>query len=157
MNDAPTDTPPGPLETAEIVDDLLPPQAHSLSLFKRVLYLVIATVLILVGIVLWLMPVLTGVPFWMAGLVFLARTSERCRNAVNWVDRKMPTRVRRALRWARAKFGVAQVPLEGPPLIPPVRTDGEECEAAARTTDVGDTLPPTPSADTTAPTTPKTS
>lgn len=157
MSDVSSDTRPGPLETAEIVDDLLPRQAHSLSLFKRGLYLCIAILLIVLGIVFWLMPVLTGVPFWMAGLVFLARTSERCRRAVNWVDRKMPTRVRRALRWARAKFGIAQVPLEGPPLLPTARTDDEEREPAARTNDVGDTLASTPSADTTAPTTPKTS
>lgn len=123
---------------AEITDELLPPQVHQLSLAKRVTFLSLGFACIALGVVLWLIPFVTGIPFWLIGVIFLARTSDRVRRAVNWCDVRLPHSARKGLRWARAKLGVAQLPAPESP-----------AESAARKPD-DPTGAPTPASPTAA-------
>jgi hypothetical protein len=97
--------PPGLLH-----DELLPARAGDISFVKRVTLIVCGIVLIVAGIVGWLLPVMTGVPFWVAGLILLARASDRCRRLINWGERNLPTKARQILRWARDKTGIVKKP-----------------------------------------------
>ena len=58
---------------------------------------------IVLGIVGWLVPVVTGLPFYAAALVLLAVASERVRGWINRLERRLPRAVRRALRRAVGK------------------------------------------------------
>jgi uncharacterized membrane protein YbaN (DUF454 family) len=54
------------------------------------------------GVVGWLIPVVTGLPFHVAGLVLLGLASDRVAGWINGLDRRLPHRVRLALRrWTR--------------------------------------------------------
>jgi hypothetical protein len=53
------------------------------------------------GVVGWLIPVVTGIPFYIAGAFMLAAASPTARRVVNAIDRKLPERARRALRRGR--------------------------------------------------------
>jgi uncharacterized membrane protein YbaN (DUF454 family) len=63
-----------------------------------VLYLIGAVLAFALGIVGWLVPVITGIPFYVAGLVLLAKASNRTVNWMNWAEAKLPIRRRRQLR-----------------------------------------------------------
>jgi len=58
----------------------------------------------LLGIVFWLVPVVTGIPFWIIGFIILAMVSQRFRRAINRLDCKLPLRMRWALRHARDRM-----------------------------------------------------
>lgn len=83
--------------------ELLPPTPTERSMVRRAWLISLGCTLIVLGVIFWLMPVMTGIPFWLAGLVCLAKVSDRVRRAVNASDRVLPGRVRKALRWARDK------------------------------------------------------
>jgi uncharacterized membrane protein YbaN (DUF454 family) len=56
------------------------------------------------GVVGWLIPVVTGLPFYAAGLVLLGMASERLRAWINRGERRLPGSLRRGLRtFARRK------------------------------------------------------
>jgi uncharacterized membrane protein YbaN (DUF454 family) len=50
------------------------------------------------GIVGWLIPVVTGIPFLVFGLVLLGMSSQRAREWINRAERRLPLRWRRRLR-----------------------------------------------------------
>lgn len=80
--------------------DLLPPRPPK-PIWTRTLYVAGAVVCFALGVVGWLIPVVTGVPFYIAGLVLLAAASERARGWINHAERrKLP------LSW-RLKFRAA--------------------------------------------------
>jgi MFS family permease len=87
--------PPSP---APPLGDLIPPRTTPLSTGRRALYLIGGLLCMIGGVVGWLIPVVTGIPFYIAGAFMLAAVSPVARRSVNWVDRKLPDRMRRALR-----------------------------------------------------------
>lgn len=95
----------GPSEAGEL-DEFLPPRPPERSIIKRVTFLVIGTVLILIGVILWATPIIGGAPlFLIPGLILLAKASDPIRRLINHSDRKLPNWARKAMRWARDKTG----------------------------------------------------
>lgn len=78
--------------------DLLPVQGHRRPLWVRALCLVGAAVFAALGVVGWLIPVVTGIPFYVVAIVLLAVASDRARRWVNALERKLPHGSRVALR-----------------------------------------------------------
>jgi uncharacterized membrane protein YbaN (DUF454 family) len=67
-------------------------------LWQRALFVLGALVCFVLGIVGWLIPVVTGLPFHAAGLVLLGLTSRRVARWINRIERRLPHRVRVQLR-----------------------------------------------------------
>lgn len=65
---------------------------------QRVGLLVAALVLFALGVVGWLVPVVTGIPFYIAGAVCLGLSSRRAARLVNRLERRFPHRLRLLLR-----------------------------------------------------------
>jgi hypothetical protein len=78
--------------------DLLPERAKRRPLWLRILCVAGAIVLFVAGIVGWLVPVVTGIPFYVGGVILLAVASERVREWVNRLERGFPHRLRLKLR-----------------------------------------------------------
>ena len=85
--------------------DLLREQKHHRPLWVRVLCFAGAVIFFVLGIVGWLIPVLTGIPFYVAGLALLALASDGARRLINRLERRLP----RHLRWA-VRHGLAHIP-----------------------------------------------
>jgi len=85
--------------------DLLREPEHHRPLWMRVLCFVGAGIFFVLGIVGWLIPVLTGIPFYVAGLALLALASDGARHLINRLERRLPRRV----RWA-VRHGLAHIP-----------------------------------------------
>ena len=64
-----------------------------------------AGIFFVLGIVGWLIPVLTGIPFYVAGLALLALASDSARRLINRLERRLPRR----LRWG-VRHGLAHIP-----------------------------------------------
>jgi hypothetical protein len=96
--------PPAPDEAP--LPELLRPRRKKVPVWRRVLYGVGAALAFVAGIVGWLVPVVTGIPFWIAGLVLLALAVPRTTAVLNALERRLPERVRRGLR-----RGIAKVPI----------------------------------------------
>jgi Flp pilus assembly protein TadB len=92
-----------PAQRDDPLGDLLSPTPAERSIVRRAWLIALGCTLFLLGIVFWLTPVMTGIPFWLAGLVCLAKVSDRIRRVVNAGDRILPNRLRKMLRWARDK------------------------------------------------------
>ena len=71
---------------------------HRRPLWKRALYVLGALVCFALGVVGWLIPVVTGLPFHAAGLVLLGLASSRVARWINRLERRLPHRVRVQLR-----------------------------------------------------------
>jgi hypothetical protein len=82
----------------EELEDFLREREEKRSVGGRVLFLAGAGLCFLLGIVFWLVPVVTGVPFYILGLILLAGASERVRNLLNRGERRFPRRFRLKLR-----------------------------------------------------------
>lgn len=87
--------------------DLLREPEHHRPLWMRALCFAGAGVFFVLGIVGWLIPVLTGIPFYVAGLALLALASDGARHMINRLEGRLPRRWRWALR-----RGLASVPSE---------------------------------------------
>lgn len=87
--------------------DLLREPEHQRPFWVRVLCFAGAGLFFVLGIVGWLIPVLTGIPFYVAGLALLALASDRARRLINRLERRLPRR----LRWALRR-GLARIPSE---------------------------------------------
>jgi hypothetical protein len=84
------------------VSDLLPIHRHSRPLWLRLLCFVGAIICLVMGVVGWLIPVVTGIPFYAAAVVLLAVASDRTREWVNALERRLPHDTRISLRhWLR--------------------------------------------------------
>ena len=104
--------------------DLLPVRKRKHPLAVRVLCIAGAAVLFVLGIVFWLVPVITGIPFYIAAAVLLAVGSERARGWVNSLERKLPRRFRLKLRRGMRKIPIKAIQdMAGPP---PAREQREE-------------------------------
>jgi len=85
--------------------DLLREPEHHRPLWMRVLCFAGAGIFFVLGLVGWLIPVLTGIPFYVAALALLALASDGARHLINRLERRLPRR----LRWALRR-GLAGVP-----------------------------------------------
>jgi len=68
--------------------DLLPPPRKVRPLWLRAIYFGAGIILIILGIVGWVIPVVTGIPFYIAGLVCLSLSSTRIREWINAAERR---------------------------------------------------------------------
>lgn len=89
------------MEPADALGDLVPERLRDAPLWERVLCLVGGIFFLVLGVVGWLVPVVTGIPFYVIGLFLLAGVAPPARHFVNWLDRKLPLGVRRLLRKVR--------------------------------------------------------
>jgi hypothetical protein len=99
---------------------------------RRILYLGGAILAFAAGIAGWLVPIVTGIPFLIAGVVLVAMASRRSARVVNAVERRLPHSWRRALR-----RGARKVPIRR--LREAVQTgdDAGTCASSASTTPDG--------------------
>lgn len=114
--DDPADLFPPPHEASEELAELLPPHPPERSVVKRIVFIVVGVVLILIGTVIWITPIIGGAPlFWIPGFIFLAKASDPMRRLINFGDSKLPGKLRTLLRWARDKTGAAPKPAASAP------------------------------------------
>ena len=79
-----------------------PDRRHSIWL--RILFLAAAVLCFAAGVVGWLIPVVTGLPFYAVGLVFLGLTSDRARRWLNRLERRLAEGTRRKIRSLLARI-----------------------------------------------------
>jgi uncharacterized membrane protein YbaN (DUF454 family) len=77
--------------------DLLRPGGHR-PLWIRALCLLGSLVFFALGVVGWLIPILTGLPFYAVALLLLALSSDRVGDWVNRMERRLPYWTRVAIR-----------------------------------------------------------
>jgi len=70
----------------------------------RAIFLTLALVFFVLGIVGWLIPVVTGIPFYAAGLVFLGLASDRTRRYINRMERRLSEGTRQKIRRMLARI-----------------------------------------------------
>ena len=78
--------------------ELLPEREKRLHVAWRVVALAGGIVFMILGVVGWLFPVVTGIPFYIVGLGLLGMASRRVRHWINQLDERLPTKVRLILR-----------------------------------------------------------
>jgi hypothetical protein len=78
--------------------DLLRQQDGRHPFWLRLVFLALALVCFVLGVVGWLIPVVTGIPFYAAGLVFLGLASDRTRRLINRLERRLSESTRRKIR-----------------------------------------------------------
>ncbi len=83
--------------------DLLERHARPRPLWLRALCVVGAVFFFLLGLVGWLVPLVTGIPFYVLSLILLGMASDRVREWINRMERKLPEQWRVALRRALGK------------------------------------------------------
>lgn len=83
--------------------DLLRDQDGRHPFWLRVIFLGTALLCFVLGVVGWLIPVVTGIPFYVAGLVFLGLASDRTRRLINRMERRLSENSRRRIRRVIAK------------------------------------------------------
>jgi hypothetical protein len=87
-----------PTQPTDELPDLLPEERTERALIVRVALLVATGVLFILAIILWLVPVLTGIPFWILGIVTLGMASRRAARWINARERRLPRKIRLVLR-----------------------------------------------------------
>jgi len=65
-----------------------------------------AVVFLALGVVGWLLPVVTGIPFYVLGLLTLGMASRRMARRINSWERRLPQRLRVRLRPKRFRQGL---------------------------------------------------
>lgn len=78
--------------------DLLRERDARHPVWLRIVFLAAALVCFVLGVVGWLIPVITGIPFYAAGLVFLGLASDRTRRFINRMERRLSENSRRRMR-----------------------------------------------------------
>ena len=87
--------------------DLLEPHRTKRPVWVRTLCFVGAALFFLLGVVGWLVPLVSGLPFYILGLVLLGMASDRVLEWINRLERRLPVGWRRALR-----RGLRKIPSE---------------------------------------------
>lgn len=87
-----------PDEPEPPLPDLVRVEPRERSPVARIGLLVLALLLFVLAIVGWLVPVVTGIPFWIAGFLVLAMASRRAARWINRTEAKLPRRLRLLLR-----------------------------------------------------------
>jgi hypothetical protein len=78
--------------------DLLRDQDGRHPFWLRIVFLVLAVVCFAAGVVGWLLPVVTGIPFYAAAFIFLGLASDRTRRFINRLERRLAESTRRRIR-----------------------------------------------------------
>lgn len=89
------------MDPLEPLPDLVSEQPTTMPTWRRTLLLISGQLCLVLGVIFWLIPVVTGIPFYLAGFALLAPVSPRFARWINWLDRKLPLRARVALRRTR--------------------------------------------------------
>jgi len=84
--------------------DLLREHEEHRPLWLRLVYLLAALVCVAAGIAGWLIPVMTGLPFYAAAVVLLGLASDRVRRVINRLERRLSESSRWKLRRMLAKL-----------------------------------------------------
>lgn len=90
--------PPAPDET-EHFDPIMLEDRKARTPVRRVLLAGLGVLCMGLGVVGWLVPVITGVPFYVAGLLLLGKASPWFAHQINRLEAHLPVKLRRALRW----------------------------------------------------------
>ncbi len=83
--------------------DLLREHEGHRHLWLRLVYGLAGLVCVAAGIAGWLIPVMTGLPFYAAALVFFGLASDRVRRGINRLERRLAETSRQKLRRTLAK------------------------------------------------------
>jgi len=67
-------------------------------LWRRALLILGAVVFLILGVIGWLVPVVSGVPFYIVGFAFLGAASPRAARILNRAEARLPHNWRRGLR-----------------------------------------------------------
>jgi hypothetical protein len=86
------------MKSSPPLPDLLRDQDGRHPFWRRMIFLGAALVCFAAGVVGWLIPVVTGIPFYVAGLVFLGLASDRTRRFINRLERRLAESTRRRIR-----------------------------------------------------------
>jgi hypothetical protein len=78
--------------------ELLRPGREGRPVVVRMLLLLAGIVFMILGVIGWLLPVVTGIPFYVVGVVLLATASVTVRRWINGWERKLSHRKRLGLR-----------------------------------------------------------
>ena len=81
--------------------DLIRTDGPQRTAFMRLLMLVLAGLFFVLGIVGWLLPVVTGIPFYVLAAVCLGMADRRVARWINERERRLPDKWRRLLRRGR--------------------------------------------------------
>ncbi len=84
--------------TPSDLPDLLEREHKPRPRWIKALCIIGAVLLFALGIVGWLIPLVSGIPFYVLGLFLLSMGSDRAREWINRLDRKLPHRWRVMLR-----------------------------------------------------------
>lgn len=87
-----------PTTTHDRIPDLVRISVEGRPLWLRIVMVAGVVVCFALGVVGWLVPVVTGVPFYVLGLVLLAKVSRRAGRRINAWERRLPPKLRRWLR-----------------------------------------------------------
>jgi len=105
-----------PTQPTDELPDLLSEERTERGPLLRVALLVATAVLFVLAIIFWLIPVLTGIPFWILGFVTLGMASRRAARWINARERRLPRKVRLMLRpKLRRELREAGKPPDAPP------------------------------------------
>jgi len=88
----------GDMDPTDELGDLLKPGPERRHAVVRGLLLVLGVLLFALGFVGWLIPVVSGIPFYLAGIVVIAGASTRVRTWVNGAEGRLSAKNRRRLR-----------------------------------------------------------
>lgn len=80
--------------------DLLSERDNGYPAWKRTALFAVGSACMVLGVIGWLVPVVTGIPFYVAGIVLLGLASVRAARAINRLERRLPLRARLVLRRA---------------------------------------------------------
>ena len=89
--------------------DLLRDQDGRHPFWLRIVFLLLALVCFAAGVVGWLLPVVTGIPFYAAALIFLGLASDRTRRFINRMERRLAESTRQRIRGLIARVPGAWV------------------------------------------------
>ncbi len=81
--------------------DLVPEAPSPRSVGARVGLAIVGVCLLILGVVGWVLPFVPGVPLLLLGVGLLAALDARVARGLNKLDRRMPARLRSALRPSR--------------------------------------------------------
>ena len=88
----------GDIDSGGELGELLRPGPEGRHAVVRGLLLVLGVMLFALGLIGWVIPVVSGIPFYLAGIVVIAGASRRVRGWINGAERRLSTRNRRRLR-----------------------------------------------------------
>lgn len=88
-------------DTETPLPELLQEEREDRSVLTRVGLVLAAGVFFVIGVVLWLTPVVTGIPFYILAMVCLGMASKRVARWINHQEEKLPYKAR---LWLRPKL-----------------------------------------------------